>query len=127
MGIVIRQRGNLKKTHKFLNRASFIERNYLHLFKKYGEAGVKALYEHTPKDTGKTSESWYYEIVRHKGGVTITWSNSNLENRTPIAILIQYGHSTKTGGFIEGLDYINPALKPIFKELSDELWKEVTR
>jgi len=125
MAISFVHRGKFKKTDTFFTNASEIDRKYLHLFKRYGELGIAALRATTPKDTGKTSESWYYEIIRDRGGVKLEWYNTNKEGKTPIAILIQYGHATRSGGYVEGIDFINPTLRPIFDKLSIELWREV--
>lgn len=94
------------------------------VLKKYGELGVKALSEATPKDTGLTASSWRYEITNTKKGIKLTWNNSNIQNGLNIAILIQYGHVTPTGYRIEGKDYINPVMQPIFDSIEKELWKE---
>jgi hypothetical protein len=96
---------------------------------KYGPIGVAALANHTPKDEAQTANSWYYEIVDKPGYFAIHWLNSNLEDpgRIPVAILIQYGHATGTGGLVQGVDYINPALRPIFDQMAADMWKEVTR
>lgn len=117
------QKGNFKTTLKFLQRAS--EKRYLKVFTKYGAEGVRALSKATPVDTGKTAASWSYEIVQSNRGATITWNNSNSVNGVPIAIVIQYGHATRGGTFVEGRDYINPALRPIFDKMASEIWKEV--
>lgn len=93
---------------------------------KYGQRGVDALKEYTPKRTGKTSESWYYEIEHKKGEITISWKNSNRNDGECIAALIQYGHGTRRGHYVEGVDYINPAMKSVFTEISEEAWKEVS-
>lgn len=122
MGIKFRT-GSFKQTIRYLDRISdaIIHAN----FSQYAEAGVQALREATPKDTGKTAESWYYEINKTKDTVTITWSNSNVKNGVNIAVILQYGHGTKNGGYVKGIDYINPAMKPIFKKLANEAWEEV--
>lgn len=114
------------KTEVFLKRArtSFQKDQ---IFKKYGEMGVDALRKATPKDTGRTSESWYYEVKEDKSGITIEWSNRNINDYVNIAVIIQYGHGTGTGGYVKGVDYINPAMKPVFDKIVDGLWKEVTR
>lgn len=118
-------KGELKATYAFLNRLS--DGKYLeHTLAKYGEKGVEALREATPIDTGKTANSWQYEIIQNDTGVSIVWSNTNVNNGIPIAVLIQYGHATGTGGYIEGIDYINPALKPIFEEIAQKVWRTVT-
>lgn len=123
--ISIRAKGNYKKANSFLEKL----KNALHLgtLDKYGEMGVQALMEATPKDTGLTSKSWSYEIKRGKNTVSISWSNSNIQNGTNIAVILQYGHGTANGGYVQGRDYINPALRPIFDKIADESWKEITR
>lgn len=94
--------------------------------KKYAEAGVRALAKATPRDSGVTAESWYYDIEEDNNSITITWSNSNVvDGWAVIAILLQYGHGTGTGGYVRGRDYINPAMKQIFQEMADDLWEEV--
>lgn len=129
--ITLSSKGDFKKTFEYLNKsnglfgrvANSIMESKLN---KYGQKGVDALKEATPFDTGATAYSWYYEIERTDDSISIIWSNSN-ENRTiPIVILLQYGHLTKNGYRVEGIDFINPALKPIFDDLADEIWKEVT-
>lgn len=88
--------------------------------------GVDALSAATPVDTGKTAASWGYVITRTSDTATITWTNSNVNNGVPIALILQYGHGTGTGGYVKGRDYIKPAIRPVFDELANELWKEVT-
>lgn len=117
--------GDLSKTLKFLNRLQNNE--YLNILSKYGERGVQALSAATPVDTGKTASSWYYEIQSDRNGATISWGNRNVNNGVIIALLLQYGHGTGTGGYVQGTDYINPAIKPIFEEMANECWKEVTK
>ena len=94
--------------------------------KKYAERGVEALAANTPVDTGMTSRSWYYEIEHDNRMVRISFCNSNIQNGVPIAIILQYGHGTRNGGWVEGRDYINPAIQPIFDELTKNAWKEVS-
>mgnify|MGYP000277965666 CR=1 FL=1 len=93
---------------------------------KYGRAGVEALSSATPTRTGVTAASWSYKINRKNGSVSLDFYNSNINKGVPIAIIIQYGHGTGTGGWVEGIDYINPAIQPLFKKLADDAWKEVT-
>lgn len=114
------------KTEAFLSKAKNAFKNK-QVFKKYGEMGVEALRKATPRDTGKTSESWYYEVKEDKGGVTIEWSNRNINKYINVAVIIQYGHGTGTGGYVKGIDYINPAMRPVFDDIVDGLWKEVTK
>jgi hypothetical protein len=121
--ITFRHKGDFSKTDKFLAR---LKRPFnFGLLDKYGREGVAALKSATPVDTGLTANSWYYEIVRTNGSVIINFNNSNIQNGVPIAVVIQYGHGTGTGGWVEGRDYINPAIRPIFDKLANEAWKEV--
>ena len=94
---------------------------------QYGRAGVAALASATPVDSGETAQSWYYEITNKKGFVSISFHNSNIQNGVPIAIILQYGHGTGTGGWVAGRDYINPAIRPIFDQIANDAWKEVTK
>lgn len=123
--ISFRQTGDFSKLTRYLERA----KNAVHLgnLDKYGRAGVAALASATPRDTGKTAESWTYEIKNTKESVSITFNNSNIQNGVPIAIIIQYGHGTNNGGWVQGRDYINPAIRPIFDSLANDVWKEVTK
>ena len=123
--INIRQKGDFKNLSSFLEKTK--EKLNLGLLDKYGREGVAALQAATPKDTGKTSESWYYEIERKNGSVSLTFHNSNQNKGVPIAIILQYGHATGNGGYVEGVDYINPALRPIFDKIAEEAWKEVKK
>lgn len=123
--INIRQKGDFKNLSSFLEKTK--EKLNLGLLDKYGREGVAALQAATPKDTGKTSESWYYKIERKNGSVSLTFHNSNQNKGVPIAIILQYGHATKNGGYVEGVDYINPALRPIFDKIAEEAWKEVKK
>ncbi len=117
--------GDLSKTIKFLNRLQ--KKEYLNILSKYGQRGVEALRAATPVDTGKTADSWYYEIEEGSNQTTISWGNSNINKGVVIAAIIQYGHGTGTGGYVQGTDYINPAMKDIFQKLADECWREVTK
>ena len=102
------------------------EQKYLSALEKYGEEGVKALMAATPRDTGATANSWSYRIVKNKDSATITWTNSNTtESGIPIAVLIQYGHATGTGGYVQGRDFINPAMRPVFDKIAEDAWMEV--
>lgn len=123
--ITFRSKGNWKKTRNFLRRAVLdIE---LASLEKYGEEGVKALTAMTPIDTGLTASSWYYQIVRENGQIALQFCNSNIKNYVPIAVIIQYGHATKSGSWVEGRDYINPAVQPVFDQIANDVWREVTR
>lgn len=123
MSIVISHKGSFSKTIRFLQKIR--DRKFLEKANKYGQWGVDALREATPRDTGKTAESWGYEI--HSSGTTfsICWTNSNNNHGVYIAVLIQYGHGLKGGGYVQGRDYINPAMRPIFDQIANELWLEV--
>lgn len=123
--VTFRQKGDFSKLTKFLERAKEV----VHLgdLDQYGRAGVAALASATPVDTGLTARSWRYEIVQEKGVARILFCNSNIQNGVPIAIILQYGHGTGTGGWVQGRDYINPAIQPIFDQIAKEAWREVTK
>ena len=123
--ITIRHRGSLSKTTQFLERAKHAVR--LADLDKYGREGVAALASATPFDSGLTANSWYYEVTYDKSGAKITFNNSNVNDGVPIAIILQYGHGTGTGGWVQGRDYINPAIQPIFDRIVNEAWREVTK
>lgn len=121
----IQAEGDFTKTMDFLERAKRLVG--MSIFDKYGKIGVEALRSATPKDTGETANSWYYEVNREGNKVTIDWLNRNVNDGVNIAVIIQYGHGTGTGGYVRGIDYINPAMKPVFDKIADDLWREVTR
>ena len=121
--ITIRSKGNFNRMERFLNKMK--HQNYLNILDKYGQLGVEALAANTPKDSGKTASSWYYEIQRDSDKTTISWLNSNVNKGVVIAVILQYGHGTGTGGYVEGRDYINPAMRPIFDSIAEDAWKEV--
>lgn len=123
--ITFRQKGDFSKLSRFLERAK--ETVHMGDLDRYGREGVAALASATPVDSGLTASSWYYEIVRTKEGVTISFKNSNINKGVPIAIILQYGHATRNGGWVEGRDYINPAIQPIFDRLANDAWKEVRK
>ena len=102
-------------------------KNYVKMLSKFGERGVKALSDATPKDTGKTSQSWGYEIeMPEPGKIRLVFTNDNVINEwANVAILLQYGHATRNGGWVEGRDYINPAIQPIFDQIAAQAWKEI--
>ena len=126
MGIFFTGKGNFKKTEKFLKKS--MGRDWLDVLEKYAIEGVRELSAATPVDTGETAASWSYEIIQNGGAVSIVWNNSHIENGyANIAILLQYGHGTRNGGYVQGRDYINPALQPIFDKMADAAWKEVTQ
>lgn len=121
--ITISSTGNFEKTYAFLKRIS--DKTIFDRLSAYGEEGVLALEQATPKDSGLTSKSWFYEIQKTPTSYSIIWNNRNVVNGVPIAILIQVGHATATGGYVSGRDYINPALRPIFDKIVESIWKEV--
>lgn len=124
--IKVTQKGDFSKTIRFLHRAS--RPDIRKILERYGEKGVKALQQATPKDTGVTASSWSYEVRASHGFYTIFWKNSNLTSEgTPVAILLQYGHGTGFGGYVQGRDYINPALRGIFDDMAKDAWEEVNR
>lgn len=123
--ITFRQKGNFKKTEKLLKKS--LGRDYISVLKKYGEYGVRALSAVTPIETGVTAMSWNYEIIQNDSSISVVWNNTNIHKGINIALILQYGHATRNGGWVEGVDYINPALRPIFDDLADKAWKEVTR
>lgn len=123
--ITIKQKGDFKKTEKFLKKT--FGSDYKTILAKYGEQGVAALSAATPRDTGKTASSWSYEIIQNGSSLSVVWNNSNVNQGVNIAVILQYGHGTRTGGYVVGIDYINPALRPIFDSLADAAWKEVLR
>lgn len=117
-------KGDFKKTSDFLKALK--ERRQFKILEKYAQKGVDALREATPKRTGLTSESWSYLIEQSPSKITISWTNSNFNQGVPIALVIQYGHGLPRGGYVKGVDYINPAMQPLFDELADQVWKEVS-
>lgn len=123
--IRFRQKGDFEKSIRYLKRAK--EAAGLSILDKYGREGVEALSSATPVDTGLTAKSWYYKIEKQDGSVSISFYNSNVQNGVLIAILLQYGHGTRNGGWVEGRDYINPSIQPIFDKIADAAWREVTR
>ena len=123
--IQVRVKGSYAKTRKFLQNGK--ELRFEKILKKYAERGVEALSKATPVDTGKTASSWDYTIESTKDGIFINWNNSNINRGIKIALLIQYGHATRNGSWVQGVDYINPALRPIMDQIADEAWKEVNK
>ena len=123
--ISFRQKGDFSNLSSYFERVK--EKVKLGDLDKYGRAGVAALASATPVDSGQTANSWYYEIKRQNGSVSIVFNNSNVNKGVPIAIILQYGHGTGTGGWVQGRDYINPAIQPIFDEIANNAWKEVTK
>ena len=123
--ISIKQKGDFSKSISFLKKSQHpIDIN---LLRKYGEEGVKALSSATPVDTGLTARSWKYEIKQTPKSVTLNFYNTNIQNGVPIAIIIQYGHATGNGAWVEGRDYINPVTRPLFDKIAVEAWAEVVK
>lgn len=123
--IRFRQKGDFSKFTRFLEKAK--EAVHLGDLDRYGREGVAVLASATPVDSGITASSWYYEITNKNGVARISFYNSNIQNGVPIAIILQYGHATGTGGWVEGRDYINPAIRPVFDKIADSAWREVTK
>ena len=123
--ISFRQKGDFSKLTRFLEKAK--EAVKIGDLDRYGREGVAALSSATPHDSGLTASSWYYEIKHENGSVSIAFNNSNINQGVPIAIILQYGHGTRNGGWVEGRDYINPAIQPIFDKIAENAWKEVTK
>jgi|WetSurMetagenome_2_1015567.scaffolds.fasta_scaffold20781_4 hypothetical protein len=117
-------RGSFKNTERYLRKLSDLELRSI--MTKYAVEGVTALRSNTPKDTGETADKWDYEFTSRRDGFSIYWTNSNINEGIPVVILLQYGHGTRSGAFVEGIDFINPAMRPIFDKIADNLWKEVT-
>ena len=116
--------GGFTKTERFLNRMK--RREYLNVLDEFGRDGVQALRNATPVDSGATAEAWDYEIKRTRNYTEIVWTNSNINDGVPIAVILQYGHGTGTGGYVQGRDYINPAIRPVFDKIVEKAWKVVT-
>jgi len=123
--ISITSKGSFGKTDAYLNRMK--NSDIFAALDKYGAIGVAALSAATPVESGLTAASWTYETVKRRGYYSIIWRNTHSQSGKPIAILLQYGHGTGTGGYVQGRDYINPAIKPIFEQIANDVWKEVTR
>lgn len=121
--VSVTNKGDFQKTERFLS--GIIGSHYRRKLEHYGELGVRALSAATPRDSGKTASSWGYEIVEEDGRLAVHWTNTNINNYVNIAIILQYGHATRNGGWVEGIDYINPTMKPIFEEMARVAWKEV--
>jgi len=122
--ITIESKGEFERTNAFLKKMT--QHDIFKALDRYGAEGVSALASATPHDSGMTASSWDYEVLVVNQTYSIIWSNTNVEDGRPIAILLQYGHGTRTGGYVAGRDYINPALRPIFDRIANDVWKEVT-
>ena len=123
--ISFRHKGDFSKLTRFLERAKEVV--HIGCLDKYGREGVAALASATPVDTGLTADSWYYKITNDGQSAKVTFYNSNIQNGVPIALILQYGHGTRNGGWVQGRDYVNPAVQPIFDKLANEAWREVTK
>lgn len=124
MTISFQSRGDFKRTGNFLER--LLKRDIYKALDKYGREGVAALSSATPTESGLAASSWDYEVEVSGKTASITWTNHNIENGFTVAVMLQYGYATGTGGYVQGRDYINPALKPIFDRIAEDVWKEVT-
>ncbi len=122
--IKFKAKGDFSKLESFINHSK--EAAKLDILDKYGREGVAILASVTPVESGETAKSWYYKIERGRGSIKLLFCNSNVQNGVPIAIILQYGHATRNGGWVEGRDYINPAARSIFDKIAKEAWKEVT-
>ena len=118
--------GSFKKTESFLTSLTKLGPTIMSVMHSCGREGVQALSNATPLQTGRTARSWDYKVIQGRGSYSIIWTNSDIEEGFPVAIMLQYGYATGTGGYVEGEDYINPALKPIFDKIRDRVWKAVT-
>ena len=123
--IKFRHKGDFSRTVRFMEGAKKAVR--LTDLDRFGREGVAALASATPVDSSLTASSWYYEVVNRNGTARISFYNSNIQNGVPIAIILQYGHGTRNGGWVQGRDYINPAIQPIFDKIANQAWKEVTK
>ena len=123
--ISFRQKGDFSNLKSYLERVR--EAAKVGILDRYGKEGVTALKSATPVDSGKTADSWHYEIRRTNRSVSIVFNNSNVIDGVPIAIILQLGHGTGTGGWVQGRDYINPAIQPIFDKIANDAWKEVSK
>lgn len=123
--ISINQKGDFAALTTYLNKLN--KQNNIEILNKYGKEGVRLLSSATPVRSGKTAASWYYKIEQSKNTISLNFYNSNINNGVPIAIILQYGHGTRNGGWVQGRDYINPVVQPLFNKIAQEAWKEVTK
>ena len=124
-GISFRSKGDFYKTEKYLKKS--LGHDYRYVLDKFGHKGVQALSAATPIDTGYTASAWGYEILQDENGISIVWNNRNVRDGVNIAVILQYGHGTRNGGYVVGRDYINPALRTVFDDLANAAWKEVIK
>ena len=120
-----RVKGDFKNTYRFLDKVRKLD--FESLLEKYGQEGVEALAAATPKRTGKTAASWSYEIVKQNGRISVFWTNDNMNEGVPIAVILEYGHGTGWGSYVQGRHYISPAIQPVFDKIADEVRREVSR
>lgn len=120
------EKGDFKRTERWFMKLAG-DKGIRHVLEKYGQKGVEALSLATPKDTGKTAASWSYEVIQNDGEIDVVWKNSNINRGVNIALILQYGHGTRNGGYVQGIDYINPALRSIFKNMADEAWEVIVK
>lgn len=123
MGIRVKHRGNFNNLERFLKNAS--KSDDISRYARFGEMGLQALRDATPVESGLTAASWGYTLEVSESGVRISWTNSNINNYVPIAVIVDKGHETGTGGHVEGRDYIDPSIRPVFDQIIDEVWKEL--
>ena len=123
--VSITEKGSFNNTERYLRKLKDADR--LRVLNKYGSLGVNALSNATPVESGETSEAWYFNVVQRPGYYSIRWYNHHVEDGVPIAVILQYGHGTRTGGYVQGRDYIMPAIRPIFDAMANEAWREVTK
>lgn len=121
--VSVHLKGRWEKTHQWINR--MLKRDYMKVVERYAKKGVEVLRDATPKDSGKTANSWTYNIEEKNGEISIVWTNTNENEGVNIALILQYGHGTGTGGYVTGIDYINPAMRPFFEYAIGDIWKEI--
>ena len=124
--VKLKSNGDWNKTFSYLTNVTSSNNDIQQIMSRYGDIGVQALREATPKRTGETADNWSYRVTKNKNGYSLEFINLNMtSNGTPIAILLQYGHGTRNGGYVTGRDFINPALRPVFDDIAIAIWNEV--